>query len=95
MVPGVTSLFSMIASPTVVFFFLLSIDFSYGAKILVYNPVMRQSHTNFMSTIAQILVEEGHNVVSSAVSSICRRFWRPSGTLTSASMRENSTGPSR
>lgn len=33
-------------------------------KILVYNPKFGHSHSSFLGRIADILVEEGHNVVS-------------------------------
>lgn len=36
----------------------------HSIKILVYNPIFAQSHVNFMSKIAEILNEEGHDVVS-------------------------------
>lgn len=33
-------------------------------KVLVYNSKFGFSHSNFLGNIADILVEEGHNVVS-------------------------------
>lgn len=35
-----------------------------AARILVYNPLFAQSHVNFMTKLAEILVGEGHDVVS-------------------------------
>lgn len=41
------------------------------SKILVWNPLFAQSHVNFMATIAKVLEEEGHDVVSSALFENC------------------------
>lgn len=41
-----------------------------AARILLYNPLFAQSHVNFMTNIAEILLEEGHDVVRFFVSAI-------------------------
>lgn len=43
---------------------LLCINFAQSYKILVYCPRFMQSINNFLGNIADILVEEGHDVVS-------------------------------
>ncbi|TKR89268.1 hypothetical protein L596_013399 [Steinernema carpocapsae] len=47
--------------PSLVFVLLLGTVVS-GYKILVYSPRLAQSHVNFLGRIADILVEEGHDV---------------------------------
>lgn len=53
--------FSMLAATC----FLLLLHAVESAKILLYNPLLAQSHVTFMSSIGRVLIEEGHQVVSS------------------------------
>lgn len=50
------------------FFYFASIFISLNAyKILIFNPRLSKSHVQFLGTIADLLVEAGHNVVSVSV----------------------------
>jgi len=35
----------------------------HSAKILIYNPLFGQSHVNFVNALADVLKEEGHDLV--------------------------------
>lgn len=48
-------------------------------KILVYSPQFASSHVNFMGTIADVLVQGGHDVVRRK--SACQHFVHLSGGL--------------
>lgn len=43
--------------------FVLTIS-TQGAKVLVYNPYFAHSHFSHLAKLADILQEDGHNVVS-------------------------------
>lgn len=49
---------------TVLLFFLI-VDDGNSYKVLVYNSKFAHSHSNYLGRVADILVEAGHNVVSS------------------------------
>lgn len=44
-----------------------TLDVSYTANVLIWNPTIGHSHVRFMGNIADILIKDGHNVVSSVL----------------------------
>lgn len=54
----------MICRLVLLFFLFSSIESKEPLKILVYNTKFGHSHSVFLGNIADILSEEGHNVVS-------------------------------
>lgn len=53
---------------------ILLVEFITSYKILIFSPRLGYSHVNFMGRIADILVEAGHDVVSSLFMKVKEKF---------------------